>query len=309
MESKVTRQRTLSMYGKVLLLYNGNAGQKEVEDVLEVITGILVSHTDEFILKRTEYKGHAEEICRDRGEEMDLVCILGGDGTVHECVNGLADLETPPLTAILPGGTCNDFSRSLGIPQNIKKAAEVIIEGSTAKVDLLKANRRWVSNFVGMGLITTASENIDAQLKGTFGRLSYYLSAFKTIREAKPFRYSLKLPDKSITDQAVMILAANGNYIGTSQLPALHDKLDDGKMNFFVLREAGLSLLRNFLQSKDLNEWDRENPAFDFAEAEEVEISTEEPMKLDMDGEVYEQTPVKITIHRERMTFIKGEIN
>ncbi|PYZ97032.1 lipid kinase [Alteribacter lacisalsi] len=295
------------MYERVLLLYNGNAGQREIERHLETITGVLAAKADELTLKRTKRKGHAEEICREHGEDADLVCILGGDGTVHECINGLAELKDPPIAAILPGGTCNDFSRSLGIPQNMKQAAETIAEGKTEKVDILKANDRWVSNFVGLGLITDASQNIDDQLKGTFGRLSYYLSAFKTAREAKLFGYSLKLPDRKITDQAVMILAANGNYIGTNQLPALHENLNDGQMNFFVLREAGLSLLRNFLQNKDLNEWDRNNPAFDFLETDEVEIETEEPMKLDMDGEVYEETPVKIKVYREHLTFIRGE--
>lgn len=58
---------------------------------------------------------------------MDIVIVLGGDGTVHECVNGLAPLDRRPILSILPAGTCNDFAQALMIPLNMKQAAELIL--------------------------------------------------------------------------------------------------------------------------------------------------------------------------------------
>ncbi|WP_026691129.1 diacylglycerol/lipid kinase family protein [Alteribacter aurantiacus] len=295
------------MYNKVLLIYNGNAGQDEVERHIQIVARTLAGKVDELILKRTNDKGHAEEICKERGEEVDLVCILGGDGTVHECVNGLASLPNPPVIAILPGGTCNDFSRSLGISQNMKQAAQSILLNHKQRVDILKVNERWVTNFVGMGLITDASQNIDQNLKGTFGRLSYFISAIKTVRESKPFSFTLTTEGREMEDEAVMILVANGNYLGTNQLPSLHEKMNDGSVNVFILREAGMAVLKEFIQNKDLNDWDMENEAFDFLEASELKITTDHPMKLDMDGEVYGETPVDIRLFKEHLTFIVGQ--
>ncbi|MBM7095035.1 MULTISPECIES: diacylglycerol/lipid kinase family protein [Alteribacter] len=296
------------MYNKVLLIYNGNAGQSEVERHIQTVAGALAGKVEELTLKRTKQKGHAEEICRERGEEVDLVCILGGDGTVHECINGLASLANPPVIAILPGGTCNDFSRSLGISQNMKQAANTILIDKKEKVDIMKVNDRWVTNFVGLGLITDASQNIDPNLKGTFGRLSYFISAIKTVRESKPFSFTMETSDGGeIQDHAVMILVANGNYLGTNQLPSLHENMNDGNVNVFVLREAGMAVLKEFIQNKDLNEWDMNNEAFDFMEANELTITTDHPMELDMDGEVYNETPVRIRLYKEHLTFITGE--
>ncbi|WP_054637253.1 acylglycerol kinase family protein [Thalassobacillus sp. C254] len=53
--------------------------------------------------------------------EVELILIYGGDGTVHECLNGLKEINPSPVIGVLPGGTANDFSRSLNVPQNIKK--------------------------------------------------------------------------------------------------------------------------------------------------------------------------------------------
>ncbi|MCY9389815.1 acylglycerol kinase family protein, partial [Bacillus haynesii] len=72
----------------------------------------------------TRKKRDAFEFCREIGEDIGQLFILGGDGTVHECINGISRLQTKPDIGILPGGTCNDFSRALRIPQNIEKAAE-----------------------------------------------------------------------------------------------------------------------------------------------------------------------------------------
>ncbi|MDO7485700.1 diacylglycerol kinase family protein [Peribacillus frigoritolerans] len=78
--------------------------------------------------KQSKKAKHAV-IVWEYGEEMEVVFVLGGDGTVHEFVNGLSPLWRRPLFGNLPGGTSNDFSRTLKIPQNVRQAAQALVNG------------------------------------------------------------------------------------------------------------------------------------------------------------------------------------
>ncbi|MDQ0881008.1 diacylglycerol kinase family protein [Peribacillus sp. V2I11] len=110
-----------------MLIYNENAGNGKLERNLEGCLPVIAPHIDEFLILQTKEKGDACRFCLEFGEDMDVVFVLGGDGTVHECINGLSPLRRRPLFGILPGGTCNDFSRTLKIPQNVRQAAEALM--------------------------------------------------------------------------------------------------------------------------------------------------------------------------------------
>ncbi|MFS0725624.1 diacylglycerol/lipid kinase family protein [Paenibacillus sp. 1P07SE] len=296
------------MYEKALLIYNGAAGQADIGERLATLTRVLAPAINELILLQTKEKGDAERYCRERAEGVDLLLILGGDGTVHECVNGLSGLAHPPVVGVLPGGTCNDFSRTLRLPQQLAQAAETITEGRTLAVDIGVMNDRYFSNFYGIGLITDTSENINSELKGKIGKLSYFLSALQQVRAADTFAYELETDQGLVTGEAVMILVANGGFIGTNALPGDHDRLTDGLLDVYVIREAGLPLLMEVLSQKTGKPWDPESSSIDYLRSTRVRIRTEEPKRADTDGEVYMETPAELSLLPQHLTFIVGDL-
>ncbi|ANE46598.1 lipid kinase [Paenibacillus swuensis] len=294
------------MYSRALLIYNGNAGQAETHRVLGAAVAILSPAIAELTLMPTQSQGDTERICRERGEDYELVIVLGGDGTVHECVNGLAPLEKPPIVGILPGGTCNDFARSLHVPLDIEQAAQAIVNGLMRPVDIGQAGERFFSNFYGIGLITDTSENINSGLKGMFGKLSYFVSTLQTLKAAKSFAYRLDMGDRVVDGEAVMVLVSNGRSIGTSALPTPLDALRDGLLDVFIIREAGIPLLIEVLSQKTSQNWDPEKSQIDYFQAPVIELTTNEPMRADTDGEIYTETPVRLSVVREKLRFITG---
>lgn len=118
---------------KALLIHNGNAGNKHIEKALGAVVPVLSQALDEVIVRQTKKKDDAYYFCQSIDDSVDTVFILGGDGTVHQCINGISALERKPAVGILPGGTCNDFSRVLGIPQNLAKAAEALVSGKNKR--------------------------------------------------------------------------------------------------------------------------------------------------------------------------------
>src|SRR5262249_20173008 len=98
-------------------------------------------------LAMTERPGHARELARDAARARDSpIVAAGGDGTVSEVVNGLADAlgSDRPLgpLGIMPVGTANDIVDTLGIPRHLDAAAQVIATGRTRQIDLGEVNGR-----------------------------------------------------------------------------------------------------------------------------------------------------------------------
>ena len=297
------------MFNKALLVFNSQAGQAQTSKQVAAATSILAASLPELQLMQIQEQGGGERICRERGEGLDLLIIMGGDGTVHECVNGLKDLEAPPVVAIIPTGTCNDFSRSLGMPQTVEGAARAILDGRTHAVDIGMVNDRLFTNFFGLGLITEASENVHARLKNMFGRLSYLIRTLQTIGSTSPFSYKLSWSEGELEGEAVMIYVSNGRYLGTRQLPFADDCLHDGKFDVLILQQAGLSLLRELLASRSASNrnWKPSSDTFSYIQCDQLTLTTSLPMEGDTDGEIYTTTPAELALNRHKLTFIVGD--
>ncbi|MFB4164408.1 diacylglycerol kinase family protein [Alteribacillus sp. JSM 102045] len=292
------------MFEKALLLFNGNENQEKIQKNLELTSGVLASYIEKLVIIQTQYKGHTEKICENIDGEYDAVFLIGGDGTLHECINGLAKLNDPPAAGILPGGTCNDFSRALHIPQMLKRAVETLINGTVRYLDIGKMNERYFANFYGIGLIAETSENINENWKGLFGKVSYFISALQTFTNTSPFSYSLQTKEEAIDGEAVMVLISNGNFIGTNQLPFQNNEMDDGQFDIFIISEGGAALLREYLNAKNPFVWEADQSDIQHYRSSNIYLQTSKQMKADTDGEIYMETPVSIKNLHKKIPFV-----
>ncbi|MBD1378770.1 diacylglycerol/lipid kinase family protein [Metabacillus arenae] len=279
-----------------LLLYNGNAGQKDIEKVIGMTVPLLSQQVGELVIRATQNKDDARKYCFQNGELFDFLFILGGDGTIHECINGLAKLEKRPVIGIIPGGTCNDLSRSLDIPQNIRKATETLLEGRVQEIDAARVNDHFFINFWGVGLIAETSANIDETEKSILGKISYFTSAIRTLQDMTKFSFHLVIDDKELIDDGVMVLVSNGRYIGTNELPFSLNSLSDGLLDVLVINEANLKMIKEIVNLKDERQWDKIYSEIQRYQGEKISFHTDPPREVDTDGEVYLKTPAEINI-------------
>ena len=103
---------------KIAVILNPNAGNKKLIESIDLICNRLRTIFSEVKLYETEAPGQGREIVKEIASDVDVIVGAGGDGTIYELINALAPLERRPIFAILPGGTCNDFSRAIGMNQN-----------------------------------------------------------------------------------------------------------------------------------------------------------------------------------------------
>ncbi|WP_052366225.1 diacylglycerol kinase family protein [Geomicrobium sp. JCM 19055] len=188
---------------RAAIIYNEHAGQANDHLSIEQIKAQIESHDFQLKLCPTSKPGDGERIAKETGKDVDTLFIFGGDGTVHECINGIPSLQNRPNLAVLPGGTCNDFARTLGISMNLEEAIDQVCTGTTKTVDVPKMNDRYFLNFFAVGLIADTSENINEELKATIGRLSYFWSALQTVTNPTYYTYTLTSDDLHLTGEAL----------------------------------------------------------------------------------------------------------
>ncbi|MGE6629390.1 YegS/Rv2252/BmrU family lipid kinase [Bacillus sp. NPDC077027] len=293
----------MAEFSKAMFIYNGNAGQKNIEKTLVQTVPLLSQHIDELILKPTKQPEDAYHFCKSMDESIELLIILGGDGTVHECINGVGGLTKRPAIAILPGGTCNDFSRTLGIPQQIQKAAQTIVDGAEKKVDLIQAGDRYILNFWGIGLIAETSNNINDKEKAVLGKISYFTSALRTIQQTEPFFVRIETEEENWEEEAVIVLVLNGQFIGTNKLDLPNVAIDDGKAEILICRNTSFSALKEIF-SMNREELEDFKGDLSLIQASNIKIVTKEKMDVDTDGEVYMEAPAHLNILKQHLTFI-----
>src|SRR5699024_6023532 len=139
---------------------------------------------------------------------------VGGDGTINEVINGIADHEERPRLGIIPQGTTNDFARALGIPRDVKKATNIILEDTSMLLDIGKLNDQYFMNIAGGGRLTELTYEVPSKLKTLLGQFAYYVKGIEMLPTLKPIRTRIELDDEVIEDDIMFFLFATPYVLG-----------------------------------------------------------------------------------------------
>ena len=223
---------------KCLFVYNPNSGKSGLQKRIDYIKKQLATIYDEVEYMPTQYKGHATKIASDACGRYDYLVISGGDGTVNEVVNGLAEKPNAPILGYLPSGTVNDLSKSLMIPKNLKRAIEILRLNSIYNHDIFKANDRYGIYFCGSGVFTSVSYSTKQKAKKHLGKLAYFIDAIKDFSKINDFDVDIITKDgKIIGDKYIMLLILNSRSTA-GFLSNRKANLSDGTVDLvFIKRE------------------------------------------------------------------------
>lgn len=178
----------------------------------------------------TEYTGHAQKLARQIAQ-LNRPCtlsVLGGDGTLNEVVNGLAQTDFSHITlGYIPTGSGNDFARALNLPCNIEQCINTILTPSQyAAVDIGLARTKDISRYFlvssGIGYDADICRNVmisplkKVMNKIHLGKLTYVLIALKLLIQYKACSVSVRIDKKEITSLSkfLFITGMNTPYEG-----------------------------------------------------------------------------------------------
>ncbi|MCA1318672.1 YegS/Rv2252/BmrU family lipid kinase [Bacillus tianshenii] len=293
---------------KVALILNPNAGKRKMVDSIDAIKEKLQEGFEEVEVMVTKEKGDGAKLVSDLEGKVDLIIGAGGDGTIYELINAICSLKDRPAFAIIPGGTCNDFSRTIGMKQNPLLAVEQILEKRMEQVDVGKCDKQYFLNFWGIGLISKVSDNMDTQNKQLLGKLSYYISAGQTIMESEPFQLKVKSDTTDYDGPAMMFLIGNGSYVGGFQSFFPESHVQDGVLDVLIVKQTSLTHLWTWMQSKIQQQFPAEaDESLIYFQAREIEIEATPKQEIDCDGECNFSTPSKIKILPKHLKVLVGD--
>lgn len=229
-----------------------------------------------------------------RAEDVDLVIVGGGDGTVNAALRGLIKTGLP--LGILPLGTANDLARTLGIPNDPEAAAAVIIAGRTRAIDVGQVNDQYFVNVASMGLSVELARAMSANVKRHLGRFSYPLATLKTLLRTRPFKANVNLGQRSMKLRSVQIAVGNGVYYGGGMAVYERAAIDDQCLDFYSIEPRTLwqwlLLLASFRRGRNRDLTGMRA----FCSAGPIEIRTDPPLPINTDGEVTTITPARFDL-------------
>jgi diacylglycerol kinase (ATP) len=245
----------------------------------------------------TEQQGHAVDLAyRAAQEGYDIVVAFGGDGTVHEVVNGLMRVEAGqrPCLGVVPVGSGNDFADNLGLPSAPEKAIHCLFSGRTRPVDAAtigdgRRTEYW-NNTLGFGF--SGAVNIATRSKARYrGFLLYFVSVLETILlNPQELNATIQFDDQQPFDRLVtMISICNGRAEGGGFPVAPHAVVDDGLLSYVILRRLSRLQMCYFLLVVMMAQHPKYRRFFQLGSARRIRITSDRPMAIHTDGEVFSQ--------------------
>ena len=273
-------------------------------------------HLDEMaqqsVFQATTAPGDAQRFAAAAvADKFDLIVAAGGDGTVNEVLNGIADapdgLQRGRL-GVLPLGTVNVFARELKIPLRLEHAWEVLRRGREAKIDLGRVDfldegkpaRRFFMQLAGAGLDARAVELVSWQLKKNAGPLAYVVAGLQALMEKQP-RIIVRADGKRIDGD--LVLLGNGKLYGGPFEIFPGADLGDGRLHGCVFPRVNLASLLGhapgFLLRRKLSE-----KRIQRLRAEKFELTSETPAAFELDGEWVGSLPATFSVEPGKLRVV-----
>ena len=201
------------------------------------IPGMIEEHLDldlfDYDIAITEYRKHARVIAKQSTVEgYDIVCAVGGDGSVHEV--GTALIGTKTKLAILPTGSGNGLARHLNIPLNIKEAIECINSNQSIQMDTVLVNDKSFLGVGGYGFDAVIAQKFEKHTRR--GLRGYIYLIIREFFKYNPINVSIDLDGKVKTLPVVLCTVANSSQFGNGFKVSPNSDVTDGELELCILK-------------------------------------------------------------------------
>jgi YegS/Rv2252/BmrU family lipid kinase len=176
------------------------------------------------------------EIIRRHRDQVDLVILGGGDGTLHHALIGLIETRLP--VGILPLGTANDLVRTLKLPTDPLAACEVILQGHTAAIDVGYVNGTPFCNVASIGLAVQVTQRLKRETKSRWGVLAYMIAALQSLLYSRPFSVEIDGDVGQYKARTIQVTVGNGRYYGGGLAVDESATATDGILHLYSLEIA-----------------------------------------------------------------------
>ncbi len=283
------------MSHKVKLILNPMADLGRAWQTANDLRPIAQEFKGELTWSGTVYPTHAIELAKQAAEEgYDIVIALGGDGTIHEVMNGLMQVpeNKRPMMGVVPIGSGNDFAYSMGIVDKPAQALANALKGENIQVVdvglITDENGRmeYFDNTLGIGFDTVVTIR-SHKLPIFKGFLIYLVAVIQTILlNHNAAKMQIETDTKKWEQDVLMLTLCNGPREGGGFMLSPNSKNNDGKMEFLTVtklsRGTMFRLVPEFLKGTHMR-----FKQVQMGEFKTLKLTSDLPLYIHADGEIY----------------------
>ena len=229
--------------------------------------------------------------------------VVGGDGSVNEVVNGIADAHGVEL-AVIPRGTGWDFVRTFDIPRNLDAAVDVALTGSVREIDLGAVTyRTWggedarsvFANVASAGISGAIAQRANQSSKALGGKVSYYWATLAVFFGWQTGEMRVTVDGESRSGKMIDAVVSNGRYLGGGMMMCPEAEPDDGVFDVLLIGDVTkrdlLLVLPKTYKGNHLP-----HPRLELLRGKVVTVESAEPLPIELDGEQPGTTPARFDV-------------
>ena len=229
--------------------------------------------------------------------------VVGGDGSVNEVVNGIADAHGVEL-AVIPRGTGWDFVRTFDIPRDLDAAVDVALTGSVREIDLGAVTyRTWggedarsvFANVASAGISGAIAQRANESSKALGGKVSYYWATLAVFVGWQTGEMRVTVDGESRNGKMIDAVVCNGRYLGGGMMMCPEAEPDDGVFDVLLIGDVTkrdlLLVLPKTYKGNHLP-----HPRLELLRGKVVTVESAEPLPIELDGEQPGTTPARFEV-------------
>ena len=307
-----------------LLVVNPRSGGGQTGKIFDAMRAPLKRALGDFDVVFTERGRHAVEFARDAAiEGRDLVIAVGGDGTIHEVVNGLMEAREKgskvPRLGVIGQGTGGDFRRTLGLEHRLDRYCAAIAAGRTRRVDVGRASFRahdgspaasFFINILSVGIGGIVDQLVAEANRGLGGTFAYFTSSLRGLLQSElgVLECTLMLAGQTRRERITTrnLAICNGRFFGSGMKVAPMAEPDDGV--FEVVSLGAASKLRFMIESSRIYTGDHVGKdGVQHLRCDKITIALQnegiaDRFLLDVDGEPLGGLPLEVELVKKALT-------
>lgn len=274
------------------------AGLRNIPKIKENLIKLGVEHD----IAITSAPKEAITISRKAAKDGYRVIIaVGGDGTIHEIVNGI--YGTDVALAMIPVGSGNDYAVSNSIPKDIASACEIIKEDNRISTDVGDINGEKYVCIGGSGFDSEVNELANTRTPLLRGPAKYLYSVYKTLIKFKAANFRITYDTNTIDIKAMMVAVANASQYGGGMKVCPDAKITDGLFDVFVVKEIPkLHFLKVF--PKTYKGTHVTDPCIYIFRTDDVSLEADRDFAVYADGEYICRLPARFKLTPQSLSVV-----
>lgn len=236
----------------LIVIYNPNARKGKIKEVMPYILSRLSTKFKPCEAVQTKSAEDMVDLARKNAEKFDYIVVAGGDGSIHNVINGVKQSKGRPILGFLPYGTVNDVCRTLNVPKKLDKAIDIILRGETIKYDIMQEDNNYMIYTCAGGMFVSTSFKTSTGMKRVLGKLAYFITGAKQLFSMRTLPLTVTIDGERYHGRYIMAMLLNSRSAAGFKINKERD-IDDGLMDVILVQKkrsyfkALFTLLKMFL--------------------------------------------------------------